>query len=59
MQVAGSKDGGWVYTGRHPGSKMEIPVVSSAAEVQTLSTVLPAEHAHSPGESPPAQENQT
>src|SRR5712692_6368785 len=25
MQLAGSKDGGGVYTDRHPGSKMEIP----------------------------------
>jgi hypothetical protein len=25
MQLTGSKDGGWVYTGGHPGSKMEIP----------------------------------
>ena len=24
LPVAESKDGGWVYTGRHPGSKMEI-----------------------------------
>jgi hypothetical protein len=25
MQLAGSKDGGWMYTDRHPGAKMEIP----------------------------------
>jgi len=27
MQLAGSKDGGWGYTDRHPGSKMEILVI--------------------------------
>jgi hypothetical protein len=26
MQLAGSKDGGWLYTDRHPGAKMGIPV---------------------------------
>ena len=25
MQLAGSKDGGWMYTDKHPGAKMEIP----------------------------------
>jgi hypothetical protein len=30
MQLAGSKDGGWVYTDRHPGAKMEIPAGDSS-----------------------------
>lgn len=34
MQLAGSKDGGWGYTDRHPGSKMEIRVITLSERFQ-------------------------
>jgi hypothetical protein len=46
MQLAGSKDGGWLYTARHPGAKMEIPVeeaqVSKSTEMLILREMLEA-----------------
>jgi hypothetical protein len=39
-QLAGSKDGGWVYTDRHPGSKMEIPGSNLSAEAVRATDLL-------------------
>jgi len=40
LPVVGSKDGGRVYTGRHPGSKMEIPVKEDWRTMKLRGAVL-------------------
>jgi hypothetical protein len=33
LQLGGSKEGGWGYTGPKPGAKMEIPVISETSRL--------------------------
>ena len=43
MQLAGSKDGDWLYTDRQPSSKMEIPAASlEAVEPRLGPSLFPA-----------------